>query len=118
MEVSAKRVLGKSGVEVTIMGFGGAPLGNMYQAFSDEQARATVEACYDAGIRYFDTAPLLRLRPVRAPARRGAARQARATSFVLSTKVGRLLKPGDPATLDHGQFKQRAAVRRGLRLLL
>ena len=57
MEVSAKRVLGKSGVEVTIMGFGGAPLGNMYQAFSDEQARATVEACYEAGIRYFDTAP-------------------------------------------------------------
>jgi D-threo-aldose 1-dehydrogenase len=57
MQVSATRVLGKSGVEVTIMGFGGAPLGNMYQAFSDQQARATVEACYNAGIRYFDTAP-------------------------------------------------------------
>ena len=58
MRPNDRRVLGKTGVEVTIMGFGGAPLGNMYQAFSDEQARATVEAGYDAGIRYFDTAPL------------------------------------------------------------
>ena len=104
MQVSQKRVLGKSGVEVTIMGFGGAPLGNMYQAFSDQQARATLEACYDAGIRYFDTAPLYgfglsehRL----GEALRGRQRDA----FVLSTKVGRLLRPGDPAALDHGQFR-------------
>jgi D-threo-aldose 1-dehydrogenase len=104
MQVSDKRVLGKSGVEVTIMGFGGAPLGNMYQAFSDQQARATVEACYDAGIRYFDTAPLYgfglsehRL----GEALRGKKRE----EFVLSTKVGRLLQPSDPATLDQGQFK-------------
>jgi D-threo-aldose 1-dehydrogenase len=104
MQVSDKRVLGRSGVEVTIMGFGGAPLGNMYQAFSDAQARATVEAGYDAGIRYFDTAPLYgfglsehRL----GEALRGKERH----QFVLSTKVGRLLKPGDPATLDHGQFR-------------
>ena len=104
MQVSDKRVLGRSGVEVTIMGFGGAPLGNMYQAFSGAQARATVEAGYDAGIRYFDTAPLYgfglsehRL----GEALRGKERD----QFVLSTKVGRLLKPGDPATLDHGQFR-------------
>ena len=98
------RVLGKSGVEVTIMGCGGAPLGNMYQAFPDAQARATLEACYDAGIRYFDTAPLYgfglsehRL----GEALRGKER----AGLVLSTKVGRLLQPGDPASLDHGQFK-------------
>jgi D-threo-aldose 1-dehydrogenase len=104
MQVSDKRALGKSGVEVTIMGFGGAPLGNMYEAFSDQQARATVEACYDAGIRYFDTAPLYgfglsehRL----GEALRGKKRE----EFVLSTKVGRLLKPGAPATLEHGQFR-------------
>jgi D-threo-aldose 1-dehydrogenase len=99
------RVLGMSGVEVTIMGFGGAPLGNMYEAFSDQQARATVEACHAAGIRYFDTAPLYgfglsehRL----GEALRGKER----ARFVLSTKVGRLLRPRDPATLDQGQFKQ------------
>jgi D-threo-aldose 1-dehydrogenase len=104
MQASDTRVLGRSGLPVTVMGFGGAPLGNMYQAFSDEDARATVQACYDAGIRYFDTAPLYgyglsehRL----GEALRGRARD----SFVLSTKVGRLLRPGDPGTLEHGQFK-------------
>ncbi len=104
MQASDTRVLGRSGLPVTVMGFGGAPLGNMYQAFSDADARATVQACYDAGIRYFDTAPLYgyglsehRL----GEALRGRARD----SFVLSTKVGRLLRPGDPATLEHGQFK-------------
>jgi D-threo-aldose 1-dehydrogenase len=104
MQVSGTRALGRSGVEVTIMGFGGAPLGNMYQAFSDQQARATVDACYDAGIRYFDTAPFYgfglsehRL----GEALRGRERAA----YVLSTKVGRLLQPRDPATLDHGQFQ-------------
>ena len=105
MQPGDRRVLGRTGLEVTIMGFGGAPLGNMYQAFSDAQARATVGACYDAGIRYFDTAPLYgfglsehRL----GEALRGKGRE----ELVLSTKVGRLLEPGDPATLDHGQFKE------------
>jgi D-threo-aldose 1-dehydrogenase len=104
MRPDDRRTLGKAGVEVTIMGFGGAPLGNMYQAFSDAQARATVEACYDAGIRYFDTAPLYGFGL--SEHRLGEALRGRnRAEFVLSTKVGRLLKPGDPATLDDGQFK-------------
>ena len=98
------RVLGRSGVEVTIMGCGGAPLGNMYEAFSDQQARATLEACYDAGIRYFDTAPLYGFGL--SEHRVGEALRGRERAgFVLSTKVGRLLEPGAPAGLDHGQFK-------------
>jgi D-threo-aldose 1-dehydrogenase len=96
-------VLGRSGLEVTIMGFGGAPLGNMYQAFSDAQARATVEACYDAGIRYFDTAPLYGFGL--SEHRLGEALRSKSRcEFVLSTKVGRLLRPRDPGALDHGQF--------------
>jgi D-threo-aldose 1-dehydrogenase len=104
MQPSATRTLGRSGLAVTIMGFGGAPLGNMYQALSDEDARATVRACFAAGIRYFDTAPLygFGLSEHRVgEALRGADRDA----FALSTKVGRLLRPGDPRTLAHGQFK-------------
>jgi D-threo-aldose 1-dehydrogenase len=104
MQVGATRVLGKSGVEVTELGFGGAPLGNMYQGFPDPQARATVGACYDAGIRYFDTAPLYGFGL--SEHRLGEALRGRERGdFVLSTKVGRLLRPGDPATLDHGQFQ-------------
>jgi D-threo-aldose 1-dehydrogenase len=104
MRPDETRALGKSGVEVTIMGCGGAPLGNMYQAFPDAQARATLEAAHAGGIRYFDTAPLYgfglsehRL----GEALRGKERD----GLVLSTKVGRLLRPRDPASLDHGQFK-------------
>jgi D-threo-aldose 1-dehydrogenase len=104
MRPDETRALGKSGVEVTIMGCGGAPLGNMYQAFPDAQARATLEAAHAVGIRYFDTAPLYgfglsehRL----GEALRGKERD----GLVLSTKVGRLLRPRDPASLDHGQFK-------------
>jgi len=98
------RVLGKSGLAVTQMGFGGAPLGNMYAAFGDDQADATVRANYDAGIRLFDTAPLYGFGL--SEHRVGAAlRDKPRDSYVLSTKVGRLLEPGHPDTLDHGQFK-------------
>jgi D-threo-aldose 1-dehydrogenase len=86
------------------MGFGGAPLGNLFRALSEVDSLATVRACYDAGIRYFDTAPLYgyglgehRL----GEALRGRDRD----TFVLSTKIGRLLRPGDPRTLDHGPFR-------------
>jgi D-threo-aldose 1-dehydrogenase len=98
------RVLGKSGLAVTQLGFGGAPLGNMYRAFSDAQAEATVRAAYDAGIRLFDTAPLYGFGL--SEHRIGAAlRDKPREGFVLSTKVGRLLEPRHPDTLDHGQFE-------------
>jgi D-threo-aldose 1-dehydrogenase len=104
MKPGDRRTLGKSGLEVTIMGFGGAPLGNLFEGFSDQQARATLDACHDAGIRYFDTAPLygFGLSEHRVgEALRGKER----ADLVLSTKVGRLLEPRDPAILEHGHFK-------------
>jgi D-threo-aldose 1-dehydrogenase len=105
MRAGDTRILGKSGLAVTQLGFGGAPLGNMYRAFPDAQAEATVRACYDAGIRLFDTAPLYGFGL--SEHRVGAALRDRPRdSFVLSTKVGRLLKAGHPSTLDHGQFER------------
>lgn len=105
MQPGDTRILGRSGLAVTQMGFGGAPLGNMYQAFPDAQADATVRACYDGGIRLFDTAPLYGFGL--SEHRVGAAlRDKPRDSFVLSTKVGRLLEPGHPDTLDSGQFKR------------
>jgi D-threo-aldose 1-dehydrogenase len=72
------------------LGFGAAPLGNLYRAISDEQAQATMQAAWDAGVRYFDTAPLYgyglsetRLNQFL----RGRDRK----SYVISTKIGRLL---------------------------
>jgi D-threo-aldose 1-dehydrogenase len=82
-----------SGAEITFtqLGFGTAPLGNLYHATSEKDAQAAFAAAWQAGIRYFDTAPLygLGLSETRLnPFLRGHRRQ----DYVLSTKVGRLLK--------------------------
>ncbi|MFD0060870.1 aldo/keto reductase [Streptomyces sp. NPDC056690] len=86
------------------LGFGTAPLGNMFRSIPDEEAAATVEAAWDQGIRYFDTAPFygaglseLRLGEVLA----GRPRD----DYVLSTKVGRVIldELEDPADRDLGE---------------
>lgn len=74
------------------LGFGAADLGNLYHPLSDEKAWAVLESAWDAGIRYFDTAPhyglglserrlgeFLRTKP--------------RDEYTISTKVGRLLRP-------------------------
>ncbi|SDZ17787.1 D-threo-aldose 1-dehydrogenase [Amycolatopsis xylanica] len=82
------------GLNVTRLGLGCAQLGNLYHAISDDTARATVATAWDAGIRYFDTAPHYGLGL--SERRLGAALSAYPRDeFVLSTKVGRVLEP-DP----------------------
>ncbi|MDG2070217.1 MAG: aldo/keto reductase [Pseudomonadales bacterium] len=88
----AINTLGNSDVQVTELGFGGAPLGSRGSQVSDEQASQILEAAYDAGIRYFDTAPLyghgLSERRLG-----GFLQTLPRDSFSLSSKVGRLLVP-------------------------
>lgn len=87
--------LGNGGLTFTELGFGTAPLGNLYKAISDEDARATLDAAWDGGVRYFDTAPLygLGLSETRLNAfLRGKPRD----EYVLSTKVGRLMQQCAP----------------------
>jgi D-threo-aldose 1-dehydrogenase len=77
------------------LGFGGAPLGNLFRAVAQDQAVALVQHAYAAGVRYFDTAPHYGngLSEIRiGKAFRGIARD----EVVLSSKVGRILMP-DPA---------------------
>lgn len=72
------------------LGFGAAPLGNLYRAMSEEEAQATLEAAWAAGIRYFDTAPLYGLGLSETRLNhffRGKDRK----SFLVSTKIGRRL---------------------------
>lgn len=77
-------------VPLTRMGFGGAPLGNLYRKISEDDAQAALQAAYDAGIRYFDTAPQYGLG--RSEGRFGKAiNRFGRDNVVLSTKVGRLL---------------------------
>lgn len=84
--------MGRTAVEVTELGFGSAAIGNLYRAVAGDTARAAVDAAWDAGIRYFDTAPHYGLGL--AERRLGAALATRPREqFVVSTKVGRLLEP-------------------------
>ncbi|MFF9402740.1 MULTISPECIES: aldo/keto reductase [unclassified Streptomyces] len=72
------------------LGFGTAPLGNMFRAIPGEEARATVEAAWDQGIRYYDTAPFYGAGL--AEERLGEVLSAKPRdSYVLSTKVGRVI---------------------------
>ena len=50
--------IGNGGIAFTELGFGTAPLGNLYRAVSDDDANATLEAAWQVGCRYYDTAPL------------------------------------------------------------
>lgn len=80
------------------LGFGGTGVGNLYRAISDEQAAATLEAAWDAGIRYFDTAPHYGLGLSERRMGQVVAAKPR-EEFVVSTKAGRVLVPS-PATKD------------------
>lgn len=86
-----------SSLELGRLGFGAAGIGNLYREVDPALARATVEAAWDSGIRYFDTAPHYglglserRLGEVLAAKPRG--------EFVISTKVGRILEPVENPT--------------------
>ena len=90
-------------VPLTEMGFGGAPLGNLYRRISEEEAQATLQAAFDGGIRYFDTAPQYGLG--RSEQRFGEAlKRFGRSSVLLSTKVGRLLVDCEPEEVTPEAF--------------
>lgn len=96
MKASDTRHLKRAGIDLTVIGMGTAPLGGLYAPVAIADARAAVAAAWDAGIRYFDTAPMYGLG--RAEHIVGALlREHDPTTWRVSTKVGRLMsfpRPG------------------------
>lgn len=87
--VSAPKV---SPWQLPALGYGAANVGNLFRELTDDEAWAVLEAAWDAGIRYYDTAPHYGLGL--SERRLGAFLQTKPRDeFVLSTKVGRLLRP-------------------------
>jgi D-threo-aldose 1-dehydrogenase len=102
MPALKRRKVGKTKLEVTELGLGGAPMGGFRAKISDAEAAALTDAGYDAGVRYFDTSPFYGYG--RSELRMGAAlREKPRDSYVLSTKIGRILhamKPGEKPPAD------------------
>ncbi len=87
-----KRFIGRTAVEVTTLGLGTATLGGSRLDISWAERDAIVRAAWDAGVRYFDTAPFYGVGAAER-AVGDALRERRRGDWVLSTKVGRLLRP-------------------------
>ncbi len=96
-----KSRIGNTELAIDALGFGCASLGNLYHAVSDEDATDILTTAWSNGFRYFDTAPHygqgLSERRV-GDALRSSSRK----DYILSTKVGRLLRPAGYATERHG----------------
>lgn len=87
-----KRRIGRTSLQVSVLGFGGNALGNLYEVVEEAAARDAVAAAFEGGVSYFDTAPMYghglserRMGDV--------LRRLPRDELVLSTKVGRLLVP-------------------------
>ena len=90
--VIEKRKLGKTNIEVSVLGFGSAPLGDIYEFLDDEIAVTTVETAAQLGVTLFDTAPLYGQGIAEHRVGIGL-RRAKLKDYILSTKIGRILKP-------------------------
>ena len=111
------RKFGRVGFDITDMGFGAAPIGNFLRPIPEEEAGAMINRAWDAGMRYFDTAPYyghglselrlghyLRWKP--------------RDEFVVSSKVGRVLKAARRKDIDFKPWVDGAALQAPLRLFL
>jgi D-threo-aldose 1-dehydrogenase len=98
------RELGKTGIDVSVVGLGGVTLGEMYERVPEERAAETLDGAWAAGMRLFDTSPWYGrgLSELRFGA---SLRQRDRDQFVLSTKVGRTFhRPADPAKIFHDDW--------------
>lgn len=110
MRPDTPRTMPRSGLSVTAMGFGGAPIGNFLKPISEETTKSLIDRAWDAGLRMFDTAPgyghglselrmghYLRWRP--------------RDEYVLSTKVGRVLVAARRKDIDFTPWVDAAAFK-------
>lgn len=102
MTTIAVRQLGRTGPNLTSLGFGGGPIGWRNTANVDAEAEALIDAAWASGIRYFDVAPYYGYGNSERRVGRNLARRNR-DEFVLSSKVGRLIRPRFAGNRDEAQ---------------
>ena len=94
--------LGRTDVRVTRLGLGSTPFGNLLSEVPGDTAREAIETAWDLGLRYFDTAPFYGYGLAEERVGAVVSRRPRA-EFTLSTKIGRLVRPGDRTAADEVQ---------------
>ena len=91
--------LGNGGLSFTELGVGTAPLGNLYRAITEQAAHGMLELAWNLDLRYIDTAPLYGLGLSETRLNRMLRGKPR-DDYVLSTKIGRLLRATAPDARD------------------
>lgn len=107
MQPGDKRRFGRVDLEVSAFAFGTAPVGNIFREIDEPTSDAMFQRSWDAGIRYYDTAPMYGhgLSELRTGQ---SLRWKRRDDFVLSSKVGRLLRPARRETIDFAPWNNAA----------
>jgi D-threo-aldose 1-dehydrogenase len=100
MKPDERRRVGRTDLHLPVLGLGTCPLGGVYAAIGEDEARATFNAAWDAGIRFYDTAPWYGLGQAEHRTGRALFDKSRA-DFSLTTKVGRVLR----APLNRATYK-------------
>ena len=105
MTALKRRKVGKTKLEVTELGLGGAPRGGFRATISDAESAALIETAWQDGVRYYDTSPFYGYG--RSELRMGSAlREKPRESYVLSTKIGRILHPLKPGEKPPADFRE------------
>ena len=107
MEPGARNRFGRVDLEVTAFGFGTAPVGNIFREIDEQTSDAMFQAAWDAGVRYYDTAPMYGhgLSELRTG---HSLRWKNRDELVLSSKVGRILKPARRDSIDFAPWSNAA----------
>ena len=103
MTPDTKMKFGRADLEVTAFGFGTAPIGNIFREIDEDTSNAMIQAAWDSGVRYFDTAPMYGhgLSELRTG---HGLRWKNRDDFTLSSKVGRILKPARKEDIDYAPW--------------
>ncbi|MBV7397170.1 aldo/keto reductase [Mameliella sediminis] len=103
MKPDAKVKFGRVDLEVTAFGFGTAPIGNIFREIDEETSDGMIQEAWYTGVRYFDTAPMYGhgLSELRTG---HSLRWKNRDDFVLSSKVGRVLKPARKQDIDYAPW--------------
>jgi D-threo-aldose 1-dehydrogenase len=104
ISTSTRRRVGRTALELPVLGFGSAHLGELYARVDEADSRATLEAAWDAGVRFYDTAPWYG-RGLSEHRVGGFLRTKPRSEFQVTTKVGRTLhRPEDPKNFDRAPW--------------